>query len=110
VRGYQLDSLGPRDASGDPVGGNYLFNANLELRYPLYKTLRGVVFLDSGSIWLEKAVNPEDERFKLRSAAGAGLRWTSPIGPLSLDYGYKLNPAEGDVDRSRIHFSIGHAF
>jgi outer membrane protein assembly complex protein YaeT len=110
VRGYRLDSLGPRDADGDPVGGNYLLNANLELRYPLYKSLRGVVFVDSGSVWLENAADPEDEKFKLRTAAGGGIRWTSPIGPLSLDYGYKLNPADGDEDISRIHFSIGHAF
>jgi len=110
VRGYQLDSLGPRDGSGDPVGGNYMFNANMEVRYPLYRTLRGVVFLDSGSIWLEHAAQPEDEEFNLRAAAGGGVRWTSPIGPLSLDYGYKLNPATDEEDRSRIHLSIGHAF
>lgn len=110
VRGYRLDSLGPRDANGDPVGGNYMFNANLELRFPFFKTLRGVVFLDSGSVWLKNASDPDDEKFNLRTAAGAGLRWTSPIGPLSLDYGYKLNPADDDTDKSRVHFSIGHAF
>ncbi len=111
VRGYRLDSLGPRDASNDPVGGNYMVNANLELRYPLYRTVRGVLFLDSGSIWLENAADPADEEFKLRISSGAGLRWSSPIGPLSLDYGYKLNPAEEDEDdRYRWHFSIGHAF
>lgn len=110
VRGYELDSLGPRDASGDPVGGNFMFNANMELRYPLYRAIRGVIFLDSGSVWLESASAPEDEEFKLRTSAGAGIRWTSPIGPLSLDYGYKLNPATDTEDTSRIHFSIGHAF
>jgi outer membrane protein assembly complex protein YaeT len=110
VRGYQLDSLGPIEASGDPIGGNYMVNANLELRYPVYRTLRGVLFVDSGSVWLENAINPEDEEFNLLASAGVGLRWSSPIGPLSLDYGYKLNPVEGDEERSRIHFSIGHAF
>jgi outer membrane protein assembly complex protein YaeT len=111
VRGYRLDSLGPRDADGNPVGGNYMFNLNMEMRYPLYKTLRGAVFIDSGSIWLKDTQDPEDEKFTLLASAGAGLRWTSPIGPLSLDYGYKLNPAEDDMeDRYRIHFSIGHAF
>jgi outer membrane protein assembly complex protein YaeT len=111
VRGYRLDSLGPQDAFGDPVGGNYLVNMNLEMRYPLYRTLRGVVFLDSGSIWLDNASDLENERFHLRYSTGAGLRWSSPIGPLSLDYGYKLNPADFDQDdRYRWHFSIGHAF
>jgi len=110
VRGYALDSLGPKDATGDPIGGNYMVNANVELRYPLYRTLRGVIFLDSGSVWLENAAKPEDEEFNLRASAGAGLRWSSPIGPLSLDFGYKLNPATDTEDKSRIHFSIGHAF
>ncbi|MCJ7501125.1 BamA/TamA family outer membrane protein [bacterium] len=110
VRGYQLDSLGPVDANGDPVGGNFMLNANIEMRYPLFRSIRGVIFLDSGSIWLENAVNPEDAEFKLRSSAGAGVRWSSPIGPLSLDYGYKLNPATDIEDVSRFHFSIGHAF
>ena len=111
VRGYRLDSLGPRDADNDPVGGNYMVNANVELRYPLYKTLRGVIFVDSGSVWLESAVDPENEEFNLRASAGAGMRWSSPIGPLSLDYGYKLNPVtEDEGDRNLWHFSIGHAF
>jgi outer membrane protein insertion porin family len=88
-----------------------MFNLNMEMRYPFYKTLRGAVFLDSGSIWLKDAPDPEDEEFKLRTSAGTGLRWSSPIGPLSLDYGYKLNPAEEDMDDwYRWHFSIGHAF
>jgi len=107
VRGYALDGLGPRDSSGEPIGGNYMFNGNLELRYPIYKSLRGVGFVDSGSIWLDSG----GEGFHLRSSAGTGLRWSSPIGPLSLDYGYKLNPGPLDVDdRYRWHFSIGHAF
>ncbi|MDF1524655.1 MAG: BamA/TamA family outer membrane protein [bacterium] len=110
VRGYLLDSLGPVDANGDPVGGNYLLNANIEMRYPLFRSIRGVIFLDSGSVWLANAVDPENEELKLRSSAGAGIRWTSPIGPLSLDYGYKLNPATDTEDISLIHFSIGHAF
>ncbi len=110
VRGYQLDSLGPKDINDDPVGGNYLVNVNLELRYPLYKSLRGVLFLDSGSVWLKKSDVAQEDQFRLRYAAGLGLRWSSPIGPLSVDYGKKLNPATDTEDRYRIHFSIGHAF
>ena len=107
VRGYALDGLGPRDADDEPIGGNYMLNINMELRYPVYRTLRGVGFVDSGSVWLQRG----GEGFHLRSSAGAGLRWSSPIGPLSLDYGYKLNPADQDADdRYRWHFSIGHAF
>jgi len=111
VRGYALDSLGPRDSDGDPLGGNFMINANVEVRCPLYGSLRGVLFVDSGSVWRENALDPEDEKFHLRASSGAGLRWSSPLGPLSLDYGYKLNPVrEDEDDRTRWHFSIGHAF
>jgi len=107
VRGYVLDGLGPKDADGEPIGGNYMFNGNFEVRFPVYRTLRGVGFVDSGSIWLKGS----RQGFHLRSSTGAGLRWSSPIGPLSLDYGYKLNPDPEDVeDRYRWHLSIGHAF
>jgi outer membrane protein assembly factor BamA len=84
-----------------------MVNINLELRYPLYKTMGGVLFVDSGSVWLRES----GSEFILRASSGAGLRWMSPIGPLSLDYGYKLNPVDEDLeDRSRWHFAIGHAF
>lgn len=107
VRGYSLDSLGPRDSAGDPIGGNYMINFNAELRYPLYRSIKSVFFVDSGSLWLDQ--KPYNDK-TLRVSTGLGLRWSSPIGPLSLDYGYKLNPAVSDEDISRIHFSIGHAF
>jgi len=43
---------------------------------------------------------------------GAGIRYHTIVGPLRLDFGYKLNPPESEekVDRWRIHFSIGQAF
>jgi len=107
VRGYSLDTLGPRDSAGEPIGGNYMINFNTELRYPFYRSIKSVFFLDSGSLWLDQ--KPYDDK-TLRVSTGLGLRWSSPIGPLSLDYGYKLNPATDDEDRFRIHFSIGHAF
>ncbi len=107
VRGYSLDDLGPKDSTGEPIGGNYMINFNTELRHPMYRSIKGVVFLDTGSLWLDQA--PFDD-VTLRASAGLGLRWSSPIGPLSLDYGYKLNPATEEEDKFRIHFSIGHAF
>jgi outer membrane protein insertion porin family len=107
VRGYAPDSLGPRDPSGKPIGGNYLLNLDLEARYPIYGALRGVVFIDSGCLWLEMA--PYDDSTP-RVAAGAGLRWSTPIGPFSLDYGSKMNPATAREDTWYLHLSIGHAF
>ena len=107
VRGYSLDDLGPKDSTGEPIGGNYMINFNTELRRPMYRSIKGVVFLDTGSLWLDQAPHNDTT---LRVSAGLGLRWSSPIGPLSLDYGYKLNPATEEEEKFRIHVSIGHAF
>ena len=53
----------------------------------------------------------------LRYAAGLGLRYQTPVGPVRFDFGYQLNPIPGLVvngnpesRRWRIHFSIGQAF
>lgn len=107
VRGYKLDNLGPKDAGENPVGGNYMVNLNGELRYPVYRSIGGVIFVDSGAVWLNQA--PFDDS-TLRVSAGMGIRFSTPAGPLSLDYGYKLNPATDKESRYRVHFSIGHAF
>ncbi|MCC5935322.1 MAG: BamA/TamA family outer membrane protein, partial [Balneolales bacterium] len=75
-------------------------------------------FLDGGQVWLSyKDVNPADFQY----GAGGGIRYMSPIGPIRLDIGWKLNPADedlnrfngqefGGVNRWALHFSIGQAF
>jgi outer membrane protein assembly complex protein YaeT len=121
VRGYSYQKLGPLDAAGNPVGGQSAVNGNVELRYPIYKKISGVVFVDMGFVGADPFTLNNDE---LRFTSGAGLRYNTPIGPLRLDFGYKLNPPTlGDVavtpvpnpdddieDRWKIHFSIGQAF
>lgn len=108
VRGYRYQLCGPLDGGGSPVGGSTLLLGNLELRFPLYKDiLGGVIFGDAGYVWPEPFFyNLEDVLY----STGAGLRIYTPIGPIRIDYGHKLNPVEGDGDRWRIHFSITHTF
>lgn len=119
VRGYGYQELPPLDADENPIGGLTSLNGNLEWRYPLYKKVSGVVFLDLGLL--------SSESFQLdftdtRYSCGAGLRYNTIIGPIRFDLGYKLNPpTKGDLGFStnknkeieapwRIHFSIGHTF
>ena len=119
VRGYGFQKLGPIDIDGDPVGGQSSFYANMELRYPLYKKLSGVAFLDMGLVDEESfTYNPEDILY----SCGLGARYQTVIGHIRLDFGYKLNPPKrGDFgittdpdeeieDRWKIHINIGHAF
>jgi len=107
VRGYRLYYLGPRDSDGQPVGGDALMEGSSELRFPIYKELRGVVFLDFGNVY-PKIDNLDPGQLKY--AAGAGLRYRTPIGPVGLDLGIPLNPIDPGSDKIQIHFTIGQAF
>ncbi len=106
VRGYRYQHLGPRDASDDPLGGTTLVTSSLEWRFPVWRDFGGVAFVDMGEVGLEPFDLRGDE---LRIAAGGGLRYTTPVGPIRLDVGVPLNRPD-DSSSYRIHLSIGHAF
>jgi outer membrane protein insertion porin family len=114
VRGFALDRLGTDSTlnlRGFPSGGNGLLVVNVELRTAYWKGLGLVGFVDAGNVF-EKAsdVTLND----LRSAAGFGLRYRSPLGPLRVDLGFKLDRrvlASGSRERLAIlHISLGQAF
>ena len=106
VRGYAQDTLGPKGADGNPTGGNAYLMGNLELRTSVGRGFGLVTFLDVGNVWLKvKDVNPGD----LKYTTGLGLRYNTPVGPLRVDYGFKLNREPGE-SIGEIHFSVGHAF
>lgn len=111
VRGFALDRLGPVDPDGFPTGGNALLIANGEIRFPLWKALGGVAFLDGGNVF--PLVSDMDLR-QLRGSAGFGIRYKSPVGPIRVDLGFKLDrrtSLSGTRERGYvIHISIGQAF
>jgi outer membrane translocation and assembly module TamA len=72
----------------------------------------GVVgFLDSGNVFKQAT---DLDLSRLRGAAGFGLRLQSPIGPIRVDLGFKLNRQEitpGHLeDLNAWHISLGQAF
>lgn len=73
-----------------------------ELRFPVYGSLGGAVFYDGGSVQI-KGVNFQDS---YRDSAGFGIRYNTPVGPLSLDWAWKLD-ARGGEEPWRFHLSIG---
>ena len=114
VRGFSLDRLGDDatiSATGFPTGGNGLIVVNGELRVGVLGPLQAVGFLDAGNV--VRRVGDLGST-ALRPAAGFGIRYRSPIGPLRIDWGFKLNRRElspGRLERgSRIHISLGQAF
>ncbi len=107
VRGFSEQSIGPHGADGSAIGGDYMVNGNFEIRVPLQYGFIVATFLDMGSAWLPGHV--EGQGFELREGAGLGLRYVTPVGPISLDYGWKLDRRVGESP-SEWHFTIGAVF
>lgn len=114
VRGFALDRLGRPDTvdpNGFPKGGHGLIVLNAELRVPLRGSLGVVGFIDAGNVFLH--VN-DMNLGQIRSAVGFGFRYKSPIGPVRVDLGIKLDRrllTNGGRDRpTALHISLGQAF
>ncbi len=104
VRGYQLYSLGPEitifNQVGQPisvqnVGGSKELIFSNEITFPILSPLglRGVTFIDAGNSFRNSDSLTLDA---LQAAAGVGIRWKSPFGPLAVDIAFPLNPRPAD--------------
>jgi outer membrane protein insertion porin family len=85
-------------------GGRAMLLANLEARIDLGRNFEMAAFLDAGRI--------EDtfyDIWRLRASAGLGLRYVTPIGPLGIMYGFKLDRRKGE-EIGMLHFSVGYSF
>jgi outer membrane protein insertion porin family len=113
VRGFALDRLGDGatiDPNGFPTGGNAMVVLNSELRVPVAGPLQVVGFLDAGNIFDSVShLRPSH----IRGGAGFGVRYGSPVGPIRVDLGFKLDRREFAGQReslTALHLSIGQAF
>lgn len=106
VRGYSEDGLGPRTATGDPIGGLDMIITNMEIRFPIWSVIHGVVFIDSGQVAPSVGELSLDNQL---FTVGTGIRLYTPVGPVRLDWGYKLEPSPYER-RYRWHFSFGYPF
>lgn len=109
VRGYRERKIGPIDTvTEDPIGGEAMFIGNLEYTYPLADFLKVATFFDAGEVW--KRSN-DFLSSSLKSSIGIGLRVKTPIGPVSIDYGWPLDKEPGEEEKEgRFHFNISRAF
>jgi outer membrane protein insertion porin family len=114
VRGFGLDQLGTPetlDSDGFPLGGNAVVVLNAELRIPVWGDLGAATFVDAGNVFRRTG---DLDLTELRPTAGVGVRYRSPIGPLRLDVGFKLDRLReigGELERRQAwYISFGQAF
>ena len=122
VRGFAFDRLGEPigepggtiDQDGFPQGGNAMIILNGELRLPVTRDIGVVGFLDVGNVY-DRVGNMRLTR--LRGGAGFGVRYRSPVGPIRVDLGFKLDRREFGSGENRIreprtalHITVGQAF
>jgi outer membrane protein insertion porin family len=114
LRGYENNSVTPRNEYNNTIGGTIFDKYTLELRYPLSlnpsATIYMLAFAEGGNSWLKfKEFNP----FSAKRSLGLGVRIFLPVfGLLGLDWGYGLDklPNNPDYSGSQFHFSIGQQF
>ena len=111
VRVFEQNSLGVIDPTGAYVGGAKKINLNAELYLPVPgtgndKSLRIFAFADAGNVWRD---GEPITAASLRSSAGLGLSWISPVGPLKMSWGSPLKKLPTDRIQ-RFQFQIGTAF
>ena len=109
-RGFQFGEIGPRDKSGDALGGEKYFMSRLETNFPLGLPkelgLYGGVFSEFGSLWSlsandssKSSILYSDQVF--RSSAGISLYWSTPIGPLQFNWAKPIEYIDGvDITES----------
>ncbi|MCG9641655.1 autotransporter assembly complex protein TamA [Vibrio sp. Isolate34] len=97
IRGYGYESISPRDESDALTGAKFLATSSFEYQYRLVGNWWGAAFYDIGDAFNDK---PDWKR-----GTGVGVRWASPVGPVSLDFAWGLDAEKGD--EFQLHFSLG---
>jgi outer membrane protein insertion porin family len=114
LRGYEDQSVGPRNVSGDIVGGKAMTKQTAELRFsvsinpiPIYL----LAFAEAGNVFESMA---RADFFNLKRSLGFGARLQiQPIGMIGFDYGYGFDdvyPRDGKPDGWKFHFVFGRGY
>jgi outer membrane protein assembly factor BamA len=93
----------------EPIGGQVSLNGSAELRTYLDAGYGAVIFTDAGMVWSSRA---EVDLSQLQLSAGLGLRYKSPIGPVRLDFAWRVtDPVMFQHERRLgVHFALAEAF
>jgi outer membrane protein insertion porin family len=112
LRGYDDNTLGPKDGSCRSVGGDFKVGGGMELAFPTpfgqggRSGTRIALFVDTGYVY---ATMKDFEADKLRGSYGISVTWEAPVGPIVISYAFPFNDRPGDRTES-LQFSFGTTF
>ncbi|MCK5554606.1 MAG: BamA/TamA family outer membrane protein, partial [Alphaproteobacteria bacterium] len=115
LRGFADSGIGPRDSiSDDSLGGNRFWRGSVELAFPTGLPedlgIRAHVFSDLGDLWTLDDSGPTiQDVSSVRMAAGAGISWRSPLGPVRVDFAKPIMRESFDKVQ-QFRFSFGTRF
>ena len=132
VRGYETNSLGPREPvtstittnpdgttssttsyTGNAIGGRRKFTVNNEILFPFPgtkndKSVRGSLFIDAGQVY-DKGDPLQKDNERIHLSTGIAIAWQSPIGALKFSYAIPIGSKPTDK-LQRFQFQVGTLF
>lgn len=112
VRGYETNTLGPKDSNNEPIGGNVLLNGGLNFIFPnpiSPDNLRTSLFVDAGNTYQTMKSLYSFAPGPVRLSMGLGVQWRSPMGPIDVSLAMPLNKQQGD-ESEPFQFTMGTSF
>jgi outer membrane protein insertion porin family len=124
LRGFNFRDVGPKDFTGEPLGGKSMARATVEFTGPIVAKARWAIFYDTGLVNTDAwdfgehtqtvtrkpgSTKPPIEFDNLASDIGVGVRLDLPIGPIRIDYGIPLQKA-GNNSGGKFNFNVGYQF
>ena len=108
VRGFEDNTLGPKDSKGNPIGGSLQVVGGAEILFPIpfvegTKSFRLGTFFDIGNVYSDVS---NFDATELRYSVGVSSLWISPLGPLAISLGIPLNAKSGD-NVQNFQFTVG---
>ncbi len=107
IRGFAYRTVSPLDDNGKPRGGQTMIVGTVEVSHPIWRWIRGAVFMDIGNTW-ENAYSFGPGG--INAGAGYGLRLLVPVlnAPVRLDLAFPIiNNQDNVANRLRFHFNMG---
>ena len=112
LRGFETGRVGPKDGS-EFIGGNYLSAFNLSSTLPRVlseqENVDFRIFFDAANIWGVDYSDTLDDTNKIRSSAGIGIDWFTPVGPLNFSLSQAITKAATDKIET-FRFNLGTTF